>query len=133
LPVFFPPEGRLGQAPVQTQPPPVDALQAVVFQQAHLPELQEDARRDPLLEAVVGGGAGAGLGGVQRLPLAAGAQDEEDGIGTNAVGGAGSAAAGAMGVDVPGEAEFHEFPELIGDAPVLGNVRRIHEGPPALG
>src|SRR5947207_1134007 len=77
LPVFFPPEGRLGHAPVHVQPRPVDALEEVVLQQAGLPELQEDAGRDPLLEAVVGGRAGAELGGVQRLPLAAGAQDVE--------------------------------------------------------
>src|SRR5262245_54936691 len=85
LPVFFPPEGRLGHAPVHTQPPPVDALQAVVLQQALLPELEKDAGFDPFLEAVVGGGPGAELGGVEGLPLAAGAQDIEDGIGTNAV------------------------------------------------
>src|SRR5205085_10415397 len=79
LPVFFPPEGRLGQAPVHRQPGPVQALQAVVFEQARLPHLQEDAGLDPLLEAVVGGRARAELGGIQRLPLAAGAQAEEDG------------------------------------------------------
>src|SRR4051812_16433441 len=74
LPVFFPPEGSLGHAPVHAQPLPVDALAAVVFQQPALPQGQEDAVGDPLLEAVVRGGAGAELGGVQRLPLAAGAQ-----------------------------------------------------------
>src|SRR5262245_33239594 len=89
LPVFFPPEGRLGHAPVHAQEGPVNADEAVVFEQALLPELEEDALLDPLLEAVVGGGAGAELGGIERLPLDAGAQDEEDGIGTNAVGGAG--------------------------------------------
>src|SRR5438067_5705666 len=41
-PVFFPPEGGLGHAPVQAQPAPVDALQAVVFQEARLPHLEED-------------------------------------------------------------------------------------------
>src|SRR4051794_18196472 len=65
LPVFFPPEGRLGHAPVHTQPGPVDALQAVVLQKAGLPHLEGDARADVLLEAVVGGGAGAEDGGVQ--------------------------------------------------------------------
>src|SRR5215470_2862915 len=52
LPVFFPPEGRLGHAPVQRQPGPVNALQAVVLQQPGLPQRQEDAVGDPLLEAV---------------------------------------------------------------------------------
>src|SRR5262245_48328565 len=72
LPVFFPPEGRLGHAPVHRQPGPVDPLEEVVLQQAGLPEFQEDAGLDPLLEAVVGRGAGAELGGVQRLPRHAG-------------------------------------------------------------
>src|ERR1700730_688926 len=63
LPVFFPPEGRLGHAATHTQPGPVDPLQAVVFEQAALPHLEEDARADILLEAVVGRGAGAELGG----------------------------------------------------------------------
>src|SRR4051812_15049775 len=80
LPVFFPPEGRLGHAPVHAQPLPVDAPQAVVFQQPRLPQGQEDAVPDPLLEAVVRRRAGAEPGGVQRLPLAAGAQDKEDGV-----------------------------------------------------
>src|SRR5712692_9798312 len=65
LPVFFPPEGGLGHAPIHAQPLPVNALQAVVFQQPRLPQRQKDARSDPLLEAVVGGGARAELGGVQ--------------------------------------------------------------------
>src|SRR5262245_9882325 len=80
LPVFFPPEGRLGHAPVHAQPVPVDALHVVVDHQPGLPHLLEEPGLDPLLEAVVGGGAGAEVGGVQRLPLAAGAQDEEDGV-----------------------------------------------------
>src|SRR3984893_5429688 len=58
LPVFFPPEGRLGQAPVHTQPGPIDPLPVVVGHQAVLPQGQKDAGRDPLLEAVVGRGTG---------------------------------------------------------------------------
>src|SRR5262245_48455975 len=65
LPVLFPPEGRLGHAPVHAQPRPVDAPQAVVLEQPRLPQRQEDAGPDPLREAVVGGGAGAEPGGVQ--------------------------------------------------------------------
>jgi hypothetical protein len=103
LPVFFPPEGRLGHAPVHTQPGPVNALQAVVFEQARLPHLEEEALPDILLETVMGGGAGAELGGVQGLPLAAGSEDEKDSIHANAIGGAGLAAAKRMGVDVFGE------------------------------
>src|SRR5215469_16527546 len=43
LPVFFPPEGRLGHAPVHAQPLPVDAFAVVVGHQADLPHLLEDA------------------------------------------------------------------------------------------
>jgi hypothetical protein len=129
LPVFFPPEGCLGHAPVHTQPGPVDADEGVVLQQAGLPPLEEDAGLDPLLEAVVGGGAGAELGGVQGLPLDAGAQDEEDGVGANAVGGAGAAAAVAVRVDVRGEEDLHDFPEFIGDAPVVRHGGRVHDPP----
>src|SRR2546421_12840772 len=42
LPVFFPPEGRLGHAPVHGQPGPVDALEVVVVQEPQLPELEAD-------------------------------------------------------------------------------------------
>ena len=131
LPVFFPPEGRLGQAPVHAEPGPVDALQAVVLQQAGLPQGEEDAFPDVLLEAVVGGGAGAEAGGIQRLPLAAGAEDEEDGIQADAVRGPWLAAAEGVGVDVVGEAGRDLGPEVIGDAPVIGNRTVAHAAPGA--
>src|SRR5437764_10936198 len=76
LPVFFPPEGCLGHTPVQTQPRPVDPFPVVVGRQTCLPHLLEDAGRDPFLEAVMGGRTRAEAGGVQRLPLATGAQHE---------------------------------------------------------
>src|SRR5262249_59877716 len=68
FPVFSPPEGRLGHAPVHRQPGPVDALPVVVGQQAGLPQRLEDPLLHPELEAVVSGGAGAEAGGVQGLP-----------------------------------------------------------------
>src|SRR5215471_18592822 len=67
FPVFFPPEGCLGHAPVHRQPGPVDPL-----------------------PAVVGRRAGAETSGVQRLPLAAGAEHEEDGFHADAVGDGGA-------------------------------------------
>jgi hypothetical protein len=127
LPVFFPPEGCLGHAPVQAQPGPVDPFQAVVVEQAGLPQLEEDALGDPLLEAVVGGRAGAEARGVQGLPLAAGAQDVEDGVGADAVGGARPAAPEGVGVDVLGDEGLHHIPQFVGEAPVVGNGGRIHE------
>src|SRR5436853_904550 len=74
LPVFFPPERRLGHAPVHAQPGPVQAHQVVVGHQAGLPHVQEDAGLDPLLEAVMGRRSRAELGGVECLPLTAGAE-----------------------------------------------------------
>lgn len=128
LPVFFPPEGRLGHAPVHAQPLPVDALQAVVLRKPRLPQGQEDAGRDPLPEAVVGGGAGAELGGAQSLPLAAGAQGEEDRAHAHPVRGAGAAAAEGMGVHVAGEVHLDLGPQAIGDAPGVGNGVLVHHG-----
>ena len=121
LPVFSPPEGRLGHAPVHGQPGPVNAPQAVVLQQAHPPHLQEDAVAHPLLEAVVGGRAGAEAGGVEGLPLAAGAQAVEDGVHADAVGHARAAAAEAVGVLVAGDAQLDLGPQLVGDAPGVGD------------
>src|SRR5437763_9586818 len=72
LPVFFPPEGCLGLAPVHRQPGPIDALPVVVGHQAGLPQRQKDALLHPALEAVVGRRARAEAGGLQGLPLATG-------------------------------------------------------------
>ena len=127
FPVFFPPEGGLGLAAVQTQPGPVDALQTVVLQQPGRPQGQEDTGLDPLLEAVVGGGAGAEPGGVQRLPLAAGAQDEKDGIHTHPIRGAGPTAPEAMGVNVRGQVHSDLGPQVVGDAPLVSNEILVHE------
>src|ERR1700736_1474452 len=54
FPVFFPPEGSLGHAPVDTQPVPIDPLEVVVFQQTCLPHLQEHAGSNPLLKPIMG-------------------------------------------------------------------------------
>lgn len=110
LPVFFPPEGRLGQAPVHAQPAPVDALEEVILQQASLPELQEDAGLHPQLKAVVGGGTGTEDGGVQRLPRAAGAQDVEDGVQAHPVGHRRPTAAEAMRIHSLGEQRLQLLP-----------------------
>jgi hypothetical protein len=78
------------------------------------------------LEAIMGRGAGAKLGGIQRLPLAAGAQDEENGIHTDAVGGGRPAATKALGIHALGDQPFNLRPQIIGDAPVLGNHSIAH-------
>src|SRR5438876_3959594 len=63
LPVFFPPERRLGHAAVHAQPGPVEPLALVVGQQARLPHGLEDTGRDPFLEAIMGGGTRTKAGG----------------------------------------------------------------------
>jgi len=128
FPVFFPPEGRLGHAPVHGQPGPVDPLPVVVGQQARLPQRLEDTLFHPELEAVVGGGAGAEAGGVEGLPLATGAQDKEDGFHADAVGSRGLAAAEGVRVDTRRDEQGHGFPEVVTDAPLVFNVRTFHVG-----
>ena len=119
LPVFFPPEGRLGHAAVHAQPGPVDAFPVVVGQQARLPHLLEDTRRDPLLEAIVGGGTWAKAGGVEGLPRAAGAEDEEDGLHAQAVGSPRPAAAETMSVFVFREQQGDALPQVVWDMPLV--------------
>jgi hypothetical protein len=92
-----------------------------------LPQFLEDAGVDPFLVAVVGGGTGAELGGIQSLPWTAGAQDEEDGVGTDAIGRAGASAAIGVGVPMLGDEHLHLFPEFVGDAPVVGDVGGVHD------
>jgi hypothetical protein len=79
------------------------------------------------LEAVVGGGAGAELGGVEGLPLTARAEDEEDGVHADAVGGAWPSAAEAVGVDMTGEVHLDLGPEVVGNAPGIGDRFGVHE------
>jgi hypothetical protein len=103
LPVFFPPEGRLGHAPVHRQPLPVDAHQTVVLQQPGLPHLPENVGLDPFLKAIMGRGPGAEDGRIEGLPGAAGAQHIEDGIHTDAVRGPRLAAAEAVRIHMFGD------------------------------
>lgn len=67
------------------------------------------------------------LGGIERFPLAAGAQHEQDGIHANPVGGAGPSAAEAMGVDVRGQMHLNFRPQGVGDPPVGGNQVGVHD------
>jgi hypothetical protein len=126
FPVFFPPEGCLRHAPVHRQPGPVDPFPVLVGHQAGLPHVLEDSLLDPELEAVVGGGTGAELGGVQGLPLAAGPQDEQDGFHAHAVGGAGTPAAETVCVLVFGDQDGDGLPQVVGDAPLVGDRVLFH-------
>jgi hypothetical protein len=117
LPVFFSPQWRFGHAPVYRQPRPVDPFQLVVFHQSRLPEFLEHASLNPLLEAVVRGGTRTDAGGVQSLPLTAGSQSEEDGVGAHAVGLARFATSEAVGVLVNRQQRLDLRPEFIGYTP----------------
>jgi hypothetical protein len=67
----------------------------------------------------MGGGTGAKAGGVQGLPLTAGAEDEEDGLHANAVGSTWPAAAKAVRVFVLGEQQSDAFPQVVRDMPLV--------------
>ena len=112
-PVFPPAQGRLGHGPVHAHPTPVQPLQFVVAFQSHPPQLQEHPSGNPFLKAQVGGGAGTDARGVQRFPLAAGAQHVEDAVGAGAVGNPGTAAAEPVGVHMLGDQGFQHVSELI--------------------
>ena len=127
-PVFFPPEGCLGHAPVHTQPVPIDALEVVVLEQSCLPQGQEHARHYPFLEAVVRRGAWAELGGIECFPLTTGAEYEEDGVQANTVWGARPATAEPMPIHMDRQVTLDVSPQFIGDTPISGNTTVIHNG-----
>ena len=126
LPVFFPPEGCFGHAPVHAHPRPVESLPVVVGEQTAFPHFQKDAGLYPLLETVVGGGTGAKAGGIQSFPLAAGAEDEKDGLHANPVGRSRLPAAEAVGIGMFGDQNSNAFPQVIGDGPLIDSMRLVH-------
>jgi hypothetical protein len=127
FPVFFPPEGRLGHAPVHAQPGPIDPFVIIVGRQARLPHVPEDASLDPFLEAIVSRGPRTELGGIQRLPLAAGTQDIQDGLHADPVVLARATAAERMSVH-PFRQQLRDLlPQLIRNAPLLRNWTCVHD------
>src|SRR5258707_10171454 len=117
LPVFFPPEGRLGHAPVHAQPRPVDAFPVIVGQQAGFPHPLKDTSLHPFLEAVMGRRPRAEAGGVQGFPLTAGAEHKENRLHTNAIRRAPVSAAGTGRVP------------MFWDSPGGGPPQRPNHGP----
>lgn len=73
------------------------------------------------------GGPRTELGGIEGLPVAAGAQDKEDGVHADAVRLGRAATAEAMGVLALREKFRDGYPEVVGDAPIIGNRTLIHE------
>ena len=76
----------------------------------------------------MGGRAGAEARRVQGFPLAAGAQHEQDGVHTDAVGGPGATAPEAVGVLVGRQQFLHALPHGVGDPPVIGDRMLVHGG-----
>jgi hypothetical protein len=126
FPVFFPPERCFGHAPVHAQPRPVQPLQAIIFEQTSFPHFQKHPGDDPFLKAIMGCGTGTNACGIQRFPLATGPQDEENAVHTFAVGGAWPTAAKPMGVPMLGQHHLDFFPEVVGNAPIVGGDRDFH-------
>src|SRR5207249_11117880 len=79
-PVFPPTQRRFGHRRVECLPLPLNPPELLVSQQTTLPEFAEQPRLGPLLEAAMGGTLRADTGGIQRFPLAAGAQHEQNRI-----------------------------------------------------
>ena len=107
---LLPAERRFDHRAIHRQPGPIDPAQFVKLFHPGLPQAEEDAGAHPLLEAVMRGRVGAQVRLVQRLPLAAGAQHIEDGIGTDPGGRPRAPATKPVGVDVGGEQGLQHRP-----------------------
>jgi hypothetical protein len=87
-----------------------------------LPHFPEHARRDPFLEAIMGGGSGTKARCVQGLPLTARAEHEQNGLHADAVRRPRPAATEAMRVFVYRQQQRDTFPQIVWDVPL------IHDG-----
>jgi hypothetical protein len=117
-PVFSPAQGGLGHRAIQGEPPPVNALQLLVGEQARDPELLKHPGLGPLLKAAVGAGVLADARAIQGLPGAAGAQHKQDAVHRIPVLYPGTVA--AQGVRFARRQQrFHRLPQLIGQAPMI--------------
>jgi hypothetical protein len=122
-PVFSPAQGRLGQRPIHRQPVPLDPAQLIKLLDSGLPEFEEHACFHPGLKPIMRRRMRAQLSLVERLPLAAGPQDEEDGVCASAISDAWPPTPKAMGVDMDRQQRLEDRPQLIGDAkPRRGTV-----------
>jgi hypothetical protein len=120
LPVFFPPEGSFGHAPVDALPVPVDAEHVVVLAQGGLPEFAEHAARLPALEVAVQAAARTELGR-DGFPVTSRAQNIEDAVENLAVRQAWTPTFG--GSSRPWQERFDPLPQGIRNAEVGGDLR----------
>ena len=132
-PVFFPPERCFRHRAIHAQPVPINPVQFSELLYPSVPELQKDLCLHPLLKAVVGGGLGTEVGMVQGCPLPPGTEDENDGVGTAAVGDARAAATKAMRIHPHGDERLEDRPEFIRDTKPGGGAVVGRSRPGALG
>jgi hypothetical protein len=92
-------------------------LEGIVGYTALLPQRQEDVSRRPLVDTAMGGTTGTEARLMQGMPLAARAEDEEDGIHRLALLDAGPMT--PQGVRLARREQRHDvLPQLIGNTPI---------------
>ena len=101
-------------APSMLKKAPVQTLQFIITFQSHLPKPQEDPGGGPFLKAQMGRRAGANARGVQRLPLATGAQHVEDTVGAGPVWNPGPSSAQRVGIHPLGNQWGQHLPQGVG-------------------
>jgi hypothetical protein len=101
-------------------------LPVIVGQQTGLPHFLEDAGFHPLLEAIVGSGSGTKARCIQSFPLAAGAQDKENGLHTNPVGSSRLPAAKPMSIYVLRNQQHDGVPQIVRDRPLINYTQLVH-------
>ena len=115
-PVFFPTQRGFRQRPVHCQPVPLDAAQFIKRLDPFLPEFEKDARLHPGLKTIMRRRMGAYFGLVEGAPLAARAQDVEDGIRTAPVRHPRASSAKAMRIEVYRQHRLEDRPHFIRNA-----------------
>jgi hypothetical protein len=115
-PGFFPHlTGRMAHRSIHREPVPIDPAEFLKLLDACLPQLEEDARIHPLLKAIVRRRMRTQLRLIEGLPLASGAQDREDRVGTVSIGHARSSTSKAMRVHMQRQQRLQYCPQLIGN------------------
>jgi len=77
---LFPPERGFGPRLIHREPGPVHTVSGVIFHDALFPQGHEDVRLRPRLQTAMGRPTGTDARLVRRMPLAARAEHEKDGL-----------------------------------------------------
>jgi len=97
-------------------------LQFVKLGYSRVPEFQENARVDPFLKSVVGGGFSTQLGLMEGFPLAARAEHVKNGISTATIRHTRPATTKAVGIHPWGEQWCKKGPQRISNAEPSGGT-----------